>query len=267
MALERPLPQRRPVVLPQTLKAFAALVLFLVPGGMPTASAQPAEQDPSVVGSATPTIESVHWAGSGAWVLATLGMGLSALLGAPARRLRLPRTLLAEGSEGNVRIVGVALRVHDEPESDAGGPDLFVKERHWRYTGNRWQFLGEQWDAGPFWVEDKAGAVKVDGTDCWFTGVRPILIYNGAPGEGWRPVPRLGDTRVLRWSIPEGQTVTATGFYDPHPPRLRGTPDGVSVLVLTSEARAAVLRRGHCAAVLHWLAWLALTAACTAWAG
>jgi len=259
--------ERHHVVPARTRIAIATLLSLWVAVCLPSASAQSSGQKPTTGGAVLIKVVPIHWVGSAAWILAACGMGTSALLGAPARRLRLPRTLLAEGSQGNVRIIGTALRVQDDTEPDTVVRELFVRERHWRYTGNRWQFLGEQWDAGPFWVEDRAGAVKVDGGSCWFTGVRPVLIYNGALGEGWRPVPRLGDTRVLRWSIPEGQTVTATGFYNPHPPRLVAPPGGASVLVLTSEARSAVLRRGHYAAVLHWLAWLAMTVACRAWAG
>ncbi len=162
-------------------------------------------------------------------------------------------------------MVGIGLSSKEGVESEAGARPLFTKERHWRYTGNRWQFLGEQWEAETFWVEDRAGAVKVNGAECWFTGIRPDLIYNGAPGEGWRPVPRLGDTRVMRWSIPEGQTLTATGYFEPHPPRMDVGPDGAPVLVLTSESRARVLRRGRGAALIQWLAWLVIGFAVRAW--
>ncbi len=185
------------------------------------------------------------------WFVAALALAVSAQLGAPSRRLRRRRSLMAEGSSGPLRIVGIGLL--DEHLADVGGGvarDLFVRERHWRYTGNRWQFLGEQWDAASFWIEDRAGSVRVNAAECWFAGLAPDRIYNGAPEAGWRSVPRLGDTRVLRWSIREGQMVTAVGTFTAHPPRLQGSDDGAPVMVLSAGSRARAVRAGSIAVAL-----------------
>lgn len=188
---------------------------------------------------------------SAGWFAAALALAVSAQMGAPARRLRRRRSLMAEGSSGPLRVVGIGLL--DEHLSNCvggDGRDLFVRERHWRYTGNRWQFLGEQWDAASFWIEDRAGSVRVNAAECWFAGLAPDRIYNGAPEAGWRSVPRLGDTRVLRWSIREGQMVTAVGTFTAHPPSLKGSADGAPVMVLSAGSRARAIRAGSIAVAL-----------------
>lgn len=188
------------------------------------------------------------------WILVVGSLVGAAHLGAPSRRLMRRRSLLAEGTDGPVRAWGVGV-IAESPavDSPACPRSLFFRERVWRYTGNRWQFLGEEWEATRFWLEDRAGAVALAGSECWFVGVRPNRFFNGEPVNAWRAIPKPGDTRVLRWCLEEGQSITASGWYRPSPPSLDRSADGTPVIVVAGTARRRIHKQGFAALLLYGL--------------